>query len=104
MVTSTEVVKWAKELDDVVQQPHFEKASFRVRKKIFATLDIDKNLMVIKLNEVDQSVFSSHDPQVIYPVPNKWGKQGWTCVDLKKVKKSICRDALQTAYETVSKK
>lgn len=104
MVTPKEVTSWAMKLEDVAQQPHFEKAFFRIRKKIFATLDADKNLMVIKLSEVDQSVFASHDPEIIYPVPNKWGKQGWTCVELEKVKKSICREALKTAYDTVSKK
>ncbi len=74
--------------------PHFEKTSFRTKKKIFATLDIKKNLACLKLSLAHQSVFSAYDPSVIYPVPNSWGKQGWTYVDLGKVKKDLFSDAL----------
>jgi len=38
--------KLALAFDHVVEQPHFEKTSFRVKKKIFATLDIEKRLAV----------------------------------------------------------
>jgi hypothetical protein len=40
----------------------------------------------------------------IYPVPNKWGTQGWTFIELKKVSKELVRDALSIAYDEVSKK
>lgn len=84
--------------------PHFEKTSFRVRKKIFATLDVKNARVVLKLNEIDQSVFSKNSEGVIFPLPNKWGKQGWTIVELKKVRKDIFTDALTTAYCTVAPK
>ena len=77
------------------EQPHFEKTSFRVNNKIFATLDIKKNLACLMLSEIDQSVFSVYDSTIIYPVPNKWGKRGATYVDLKKVRKSMIKDAEQ---------
>jgi hypothetical protein len=86
------------------EHPHFEKTAFRVRKKIFATLDSKKFVAVLKLNEVDQSVFSKNSEGVIFPVPNKWGKQGWTHIELKKVRKDIFTDALTTAYCTVAPK
>ena len=85
------------------QKPHFEKTSFRVKNKIFATLSEETCLAVIKLSEVDQSVFCSIEKSVIYPVNNKWGKQGWTVIDLKKVRKDVLRDALTTAYNEVIK-
>ena len=47
---------------------------------------------------MEQSVFA-YDPTVIYPVPNAWGKQGWTYIDLKKVKKTVLKDALKAAYD-----
>lgn len=87
---------------EVAEQPHFEKTSFRVKKKIFATLDEKTHRAVVKLSAIDQSVFSSDAS--IYPVPGAWGKQGWTIVELKKVKKSLCKDALTTAYCTVAPK
>jgi len=58
----------------------------------------------IKLSEIDQNVFSSIDKTAIYPVPNKWGKQGWTFIDLEAVKPDILIDALQTAYCEVALK
>src|SRR5438105_4206354 len=80
------------------EQPHFDRPSFRV-KKIFATLDINNNRACLMLSEIDQNVFSAFDKSVIYPVPNKWGKQGATYVELKTVRKDMLRDALKHAYE-----
>jgi hypothetical protein len=39
---------------------------------------------------------------MIYPVPNKWGLQGWTFVELSRVSEELLRDALTTAYCTVA--
>ena len=80
------------------EQPHFEKTSFRVGKKIFATHDTQNDQACVKLSEIDQSVFSSLDNSVFFAVPNKWGNQGWTIVDLKKVRKSMFTEALTKAY------
>lgn len=89
---------------EVKETPHFEKISFRINKKIFATLDTKNNLACIKLSLTDQSVFAAFDKSVIFPVPNKWGTQGWTFVNLKKVRKDMFTDALTTAYCTVAPK
>jgi hypothetical protein len=57
-----------------------------------------KNRACIKLSEIDQSVFSSIDDSIIFPVDNKWGKQGWTIVELTKVRKDLFKEALIKAY------
>ncbi|WP_269234618.1 hypothetical protein [Flavobacterium flavigenum] len=49
--------KLALSLHDVAEEPHFEKKSFRINKKIVATFDEKNNTAVLKLNEIDQSVF-----------------------------------------------
>lgn len=90
-------------MPNAVELPHFEKASFRVNEKIFATLNSEKNIATIKLNAVDQNVFASVNPGVIFPVPNKWGLQGWTHIDLNKVKKNTLVDALTTSYYGAAK-
>jgi predicted DNA-binding protein (MmcQ/YjbR family) len=77
---------------------------FALEKKIFATLDIKNNQACIKLSEIDQNIFSAFDKAAIFPVPNKWGKQGWTYIDLKKVRKDILTDALSTSYSLVAPK
>jgi predicted DNA-binding protein (MmcQ/YjbR family) len=84
------------------EKPHFERAAFKVTgKRIFATLHEESCTVNLKLSEVDQSVFCSYDREIIYPVPNKWGLQGWTTVHLKKVPVELMRDALETAYNEV---
>ena len=87
---------------ETVELPHFEKASFRVKNKIFATLDIANQKACLKFSEIDQSVFCCIDTAIIYPVANKWGKQGWTLVELKKVKKPLLKNALSKAYVEVA--
>ncbi|MDD3771428.1 MAG: MmcQ/YjbR family DNA-binding protein [Weeksellaceae bacterium] len=83
---------------EATEEPHFEKTSFRVKRKIFATYDEVKKRACIKLSEIDQDVFSSADKTNIFPVDNKWGKQGWTLIEMKKVRKELFVDALTTAY------
>lgn len=96
--------KLALSFPEATEEPHFEKTSFRVKKKIFATYDDKNNRACIKLSEINQDVFSSADKTIIYPVPNKWGKQGWTLIELKEVHKDLFIDALTTAYCEVAPK
>ena len=86
---------------EVAELPHLEKISFRVKKKIFATLSAQSNIACVKLSLVDQSVFCSIDQSIIYPVPNKWGLQGWTNINLAKIKKTMLHYILQTAYTSL---
>ena len=81
---------------ETTEEPHFEKTSFRVRKKIFATLK--DSLLTIKLSVIDQDVFSLIDKSIIYPVPNKWGKKGWTHVHVDKVDEEVLKDALEDGF------
>jgi hypothetical protein len=73
-----------------------------VRKKVFATLDEKRKRAMVKLSATDQSVFCSYDISVIYPVPGGWGRGGATYIELNKVRKSMFKDALTTAYCTVA--
>ena len=83
---------------ETMEQPHFEKTSFRIRKKIFATLDKKPHIAVLKLSLIDQSVFCDINKNIIYPVESEWGRQGWTKVELKKINRNILKDILTTAY------
>ncbi len=104
MITKNTLQKLALSFEEAVEQPHMEKSSFRVRKKIFATYDATKNQVVLKLNEVDQSVFSDGSGGTIYPVPGGWGRQGWTIVDLNNVHPELFKDALTMSYCIVAPK
>lgn len=98
MVTINTFRKLALSFPETTEEPHFEKTSFRVKKKIFATYDGIRKRACIKLSEIDQNVFSSYDQTIIFPVENKWGKQGWTIIEMNKVNKVLFIDALTTAY------
>jgi hypothetical protein len=98
MVTIEAMRKLILSFPEVTEAPHFEKTSFRVKTRIFATYDPAMNRACLKLPETDQYVFSTADKKAIFPVDNKWGKQGWTLVDLKKVQIKLFVDALTTAY------
>lgn len=104
MVSPEFVKEYALSFDKTDEHPHFDKISFRVKKKIFATLNIKMNRACVKLSPVDQDVFCSFDSSVIYPVPNAWGKQGWTLINLLKVRKSMFKDAMNCAYKNVGMK
>ncbi len=100
-------IKTARELamafDEVTEEPHFDKTSFKV-KKIFATMNEAEKRMTVKLTPLDQNVFCSFDATVIHAVPNAWGKQGWTNVHLPKIRKEMLKDILTVAYCTVAPK
>ena len=96
--------KLALSLPETTEQGHFQKTSFRVKKKIFVTYDEKDNRACLKLSEIDQDVFSLIDKTVIYPVPNKWGQQGWTFFELDKLGDDILSDAVKAAYCVVAPK
>lgn len=104
MVSIDTFRKLALSFPNVTEEPHFEKTSFKVKKKIFATYDEIKKVACIKLSEIDQNVFSSASKTIIFPADNKWGKQGWTFIEMKKVNTDLFVDALTTAYCEVAPK
>lgn len=104
MVTIDRFRKMALALPDTDEHPHFHLQSFRVRKKIFATLHAGDHRAMLKLSPVDQSVFCDLNNEIFFPVPGGWGKQGCTFVNLKKVTTPVFKEALQIAYEGIAAK
>ena len=104
MVTIDTLRKLAGSFPEVTEEPHFEKISFRVKNKIFATYDDKNKRACIKLSAISQDIFCLPDRTIIYPVANKWGKQGWTLIEMKKVRKELFADAVTTAYCEVAPK
>ena len=101
MITNQNFRKLAMSFPEAVEQPHFEKTSFRVKKKIFATLDEKTRIAALKFSPVDQSVFIDISKGAFYPAQGAWGKSGYTYVDLKKVNGSMLKDAMNISYENV---
>lgn len=90
---------------DTQDAPHFEKTAFKIKgKKIFATLDSVNSLAILKLSPEDQSAFCTYNAEVVYPIKNKWGLQGWTSFDITKAPKKLMKEALNAAFAEVSKR
>lgn len=104
MVTFDTLRNFALSFPETSEEPHFEKISFRVKGKIFVTFDQANNKACVKLSEIDQDVFTLANRTIIYPVDNKWGKKGWTFVEMEKVNTELFVDALITAYCEVAPK
>ncbi len=103
MVETETFRKMALSFPDTVEQPHFEATSFRIMGKIFASLEIEKNKACLKFSPTDQEQFCSFD-KAIYPVDNRWGKSGWTYIDIDKIREELMFEALESAYNEVTKK
>lgn len=88
---------------DTTEEPHFHKTSFRIKKKIFATYDPKSNTATVKLTRADQDTFAESAPDIIYPVEEKWGEQGWTRIDLELAHPDVCKDVLSISYNSVAK-
>jgi predicted DNA-binding protein (MmcQ/YjbR family) len=84
------------------ENPHFDRAAFKVvKKRIFATMHEASGTANLKLSPGDQSVFCAFDKKTVYAIPNKWGEQGWTTFELKKIPDHLMLEALNTAYQDV---
>lgn len=103
-MTTREFRDLALSFPGTIENPHFDRAAFKVvNKRIFATLHEESETANLKFSETDQPVFCSFNKKAVYPVPNKWGLQGWTTFELKKVTPELMLDALDTAYKDVLK-
>ncbi len=104
MVSVQTFRKIALSFPNTEELPHFHLSSFRVRKKIFATLCVEEKRAMLKLSPQLQSVYCTYDPNVFFPVPGTWGKQGATYTDLKRISPTLCKETLSIAYQELLKK
>lgn len=104
MITPETFRQLALALPETDEAPHFENRAFRVKKKIFATLNAAANRATLKFSLENQDVFTAVSNGAIFPVPNKWGHHGWTHIDLEKAELELCQDALQMAWWEVAPK
>jgi hypothetical protein len=102
MVTDERFRELALSFEEAVEAPHFHRASFRIRKRIFATLDPAARLAMVALDPVGQSLFA--DGGAVFPVPGGWGAKGATYFDLGRVDEQLVGHALVLAYSRVAPK
>ncbi len=97
MATAADLRRIALSLTGTTEAPHFERTAFKV-KRIYATLAADRLTANLKLSPDEQEFKCLLAPDAFTPLPNAWGKQGWTTVALAQMKVTELKDALETAW------
>lgn len=101
MITEEIFRELATSFEDVEEKPDFEKMSFRVNKKVFATVEYASMQAVLKLTDQQQLEYGRKQPKSIYPVKGRWGDKGWTTFELMELDKDIVAAGLLDAYHTI---
>lgn len=89
-------------LPEAVEQPHFEKTSFRVRGKIFATLTPDGARLWLKLPEEIKAALKASDPGAILPLPGAWDRGGSTLIEVERMDAAKLADLIRLAWRQVA--
>ena len=84
------------------ERAHMNHPDFRVRDKIFATLNYpDAEWGMVKLSPEQQQNFLDAAPDAFQPASGAWGRGGATMVRLKAGKKAVVEKALETAWREI---
>jgi len=97
MATAADLRRIALSLTGTTEAPHFDRIAFKVA-RIYATLAADRLTANLKFSPDEQEFKCMLAPDAFAPVPNAWGKQGWTTVTLAKIKVAELKDVLETAW------
>lgn len=102
MITPDELRQFALSLPEAEEKPHFERTSFRVRNKIFATLSEDETEAVLKLTIEEQTALVAAEPETFFLVG--WNSQGWMGVRLGQVEAEEMRQLLISSWRNIAPK
>jgi hypothetical protein len=103
-VTPGDIRRIALSMPEAVELPHFDRPSFRVRGKIFATLPPGGELVFLKLPQlVKESVLQSN-PEAHVPLPGAWERGGSTQLRIGRMDEEKLADLVRLAWRTVAPK
>ena len=97
MATAANLRRTALSLAGTIEAPHFDRAAFKVA-RIYATLAADGQTANFRFTPDEQEFKCMLAPEAFAPVPNAWGKQGWTTVTLSKLSAAELKAALAMAW------
>jgi hypothetical protein len=97
MATGKDLRRLALALEGTTEAPHFDRAAFRVA-RIYVTLAADGRTANFKFTPDEQEFKCMLAPEAFSPIPNAWGRQGWTTGNLSKLGAKELRQALETAW------
>ncbi|HRD29242.1 MAG TPA: MmcQ/YjbR family DNA-binding protein [Caulobacter sp.] len=106
-MTQADIRAIALSLPEAEEQPHFDRASFRVRGKIFVTLppvlDDGVHRVVLKLPELVKESLQQTDADAVLSLGN-WDKGGWTQLDIGRMDDARLADLVRLAWRQVAPK
>lgn len=98
MATAAEFHRTALSLEGTTQAPHFDRTAFKVA-RIYATLAADGRTANLKFAPDEQELKCVVAPDTFAPVPNAWGRQGWTTATLARLSAPELKAALVMAWQ-----
>lgn len=84
--------------DGAAEVPHMDRAAFRTKQRIFATLPPDCASANLLLDLDLQEAVCERLADAFSPVPGGWGRMGYTTVDLRVVSEPDLIRVLQEAH------
>jgi hypothetical protein len=97
MATGKDLRRMALAMEGTTEAPHFDRAAFKVA-RIYVTLAADGRTANFRFTSDEQEFKCLLAPEAFSPVPNAWGKQGWTTAILSKLGAAELKAALETAW------
>ena len=91
-------------LPQAVEQSHMGHPDFRVRGKIFASLDDGGRRGCLKLEPEHQEMLMAAEPQLFEPAGGYWGRKGWTYVLLAPADEATLVSVLTASWRGVAPK
>jgi hypothetical protein len=97
MATAKDLRRIAMALEGTTEAPHFDRIAFKAA-RIYATLAPDGRTANLKLSVEEQEFKCMLAPQAFAPIPNAWGKQGWTVATLAALSTAELKEVLEAAW------
>jgi hypothetical protein len=91
--------RFALSLPETSEEPHFEKSSFRVKGKIFATVPEGGKLLHVNVEPDEGAALVEQHPEAFEAIV--WGKQertDWVRVHLAQADRGIVQELLEEAW------
>lgn len=101
-MTPDAVRRLAHALPEVEEGAHNGNPDFRVGGRIFATLWVDEERIVLRLSPAQQAAACEAEPDLFEPMAGAWGRRGWTSLSLWDVTEEVLTEALLAAWRGVA--
>jgi hypothetical protein len=98
MASGADARRIALSLEGTTESPHFDRAAFKVV-RIYATLAANGRSINLKFTPDEQEFKCMMAPEAFSAIPNAWGRQGWTSIDLARADEPELEAALRMAWE-----